>query len=123
MSREQLGDPVKGEVSSADAHSGVTVLLYKAGSTSAYTLKSNEYLNVTDILLCFAASGSFALVANTDTAGKRLAKGSIGTASFGSYLHHFETPLVCPVGVTPVLIADAAMGQIDLILSGFITEV
>jgi hypothetical protein len=122
MSREQLGDPVKGEVSSSDAHAGVAVTLYKAGSTTAYTLSATEYLNVTDILFCAANTGQFAVVTITDAAGKRIVKGTFGTASYGPYLHHFETPLVCPLGITPVLIADQSMGQVDLILSGFITE-
>jgi hypothetical protein len=125
MSREQLGNPFKAEVVSADASSGVAATIYLAGSTSAYTPKSTERLSITDIAFVSTAGGTYNLVAApqagpiVDGAGLRLVKGNAD--ALGGIVKLFETPLTLPAGYIPALIAVA--GQVDLIISGFITSV
>jgi len=112
------GNPVHGEVSSADASGGVTVLLYPSGSATAITLGATEFLTITDVILVSTAGGVYALVADTDAAGRRIVKGN--AEALGGIAHTFETRITCPKGVTPKLIAAA--GQIDLVISGYITR-
>jgi hypothetical protein len=121
----QHGDPVRGEVSSDDAHLGVAVTFYPSSSTTARVLAANEFFTITDYtFVANALSGAFSLVMPTDAAGKRIFKGTYqGTAGGVVVDHHFETPIACPMGVTPVLFAAQAMGQVDLIISGYITQV
>jgi len=115
------GEPIHGEVSSADASGGVAVSLFSAGGTStARTLAATEYLNITDIIFLSVAGGAAALVADTDAAGKRIFKHDDVEAK-GGIAHHFAIPWSCPVGVVPKLIA--VIGQVDLTITGFITKV
>jgi len=113
------GEPVHGEVSSANASGGVTVLLYPAGSTAARALASGEFLAVTDYAIILTVGGAFALVADADTAGERIVKGSV--AALGGAVSNLSTPFACAEGITPVLIADA--GQVDCVINGYITQV
>ena len=118
MAISMQGDPIHGEVSSADASGGVAFTLYPAGSVTARTLASNEFVVITDIIFIATVGGAYALVAAADSAGRRIAKG-IADAK-GGLAHHFETPRTCPVGVTPKLIAAA--GQVDCIITGYICQ-
>jgi len=113
------GDPVHMEVSSADASGGVAFAIYPAGSATAITLGAAQFVHITDLILVSTAGGDYAVVADTDAAGRRAAKGNAD--ALGGLAHHYEEPYVCPKGVTPKLIADA--GQISCILQGYLTEV
>lgn len=115
---EIRGEEVHGEISSADASGGVDVALYSAGGR-ARTLLSTETLVVTDILLAWVAGGSVALVVNTDAAGLRLFKGTVG-ANGGVHID-LRCPHYCPQGILPHLVAAA--GQIDVQIHGFILSV
>ena len=119
MSKNQ-GSPVKGEVSSADATgAGETVLLYPAGSATAITLGATEFLTITDFWFNTTAALDVKLVANTDAAGKRIFKGS--WEELGGIAASLTVPITCPMGITPILIADGA-GQVDLTFTGYITK-
>jgi hypothetical protein len=111
--------PVHGEVSSANASAGVAVTLYAAGTTTPVrVLAANEHLNITDVLVTSPANLGFSLeFAGADTAGARIIKSG---AAVPGVAMHFNTPIMGPAGVAPTLIAAMA-GQIDLVLSGFIT--
>lgn len=113
------GDAVKGEISTDGATGGVAVTLYPSGSTTARTLQSNEFLTITDIVFVSTAGGAYALVADTDVAGLRIVKGDAEV--LGGLVVNFTRPITCPKGVTPKLFADT--GQVDLTISGYITQV
>ena len=118
MSR--VGEPIHMEVNSSNASAGVAFKLYNSSSLTERTLLATEYIGVTDIIFVSTVGGAYnILAAAADTAGARIARGS--AAAQGGLAHHFETPYVCPVGVTPTLIADA--GQVTCVLQGFVTEV
>ena len=115
----ERGEPVHGEVVSADASGGVAVILYSDGGVTVRTLASTEFLTVTDVVGISTAGGAYALVADTDAAGRRIVKGNAD--ALGGIAHSFNTPRTCPKGVTPKFIADA--GQVDVVITGFITKV
>jgi hypothetical protein len=112
------GDPVKGEVVDANAGgAGAAVLWYQSGT--ARTLAADERLNVTDILFLSTAGGVFSLFFGTaDGAGKRVAKGIVDAK--GGLVHHFETSVSGPLGTN--LWLTAAAGQIDCVISAYITK-
>jgi hypothetical protein len=120
MSLSAFGDPVHGEVISADASgAGVAVTLYPGGSLTARTLASNEFLTITDVIFISTAGGVYDLIFGTSAgAGKHIVKGDAD--ALGGLAHHFETPIAGPVGVTPLLIAAA--GQVDLVITGYINR-
>lgn len=113
------GDPVHGEVDSADASSGETVLLYNDGSSTARTLASNERLTITDIMFVSTAGGAYSLYWGTDAAGLRITGGN--AEALGGLAHPYETPTTGPAGTAPIL--TAAAGQVDLNITGHITQV
>jgi hypothetical protein len=81
MSAHVRGEEVHGEISSADASgAGVALLLYGADGT-ARSLATSEILVITDIVASWSAAGSFAFVANTDAAGKRIFKATVDRKS------------------------------------------
>jgi hypothetical protein len=120
MSLSAFGDPFHGEVISADASgAGVAVALYPAGTTTARTLLSTEFVTITDVILISTAGGVYDLIFGTSAgAGKHIAKGN--ASALGGLAHHFETPIAGPAGVVPLLIAAA--GQVDLIVTGYINK-
>jgi hypothetical protein len=114
------GYPIHAEVDSADAHGGVAFTLYKAGSTSSFSLGTAEYLNITDIIFIAAAEGLWEVYADSDAGGRVVAKGKAATE--GGLSKTFTTPYVCPVGVTPKLYAAAGCGQVTCVVQGFVTK-
>ena len=107
-----------GEVVSADASgAGVAFTLYLEGETAAYTLKTNEHIEITDISILRAESGAAGIFVVTDADGERIWKGHV--LGLGAPAEcHLLTPHLCPRGVTPVLIADA--GDVAAILHGHV---
>jgi len=114
------GDPVKGEVSDANAGgTAIKVLFYPAGSTTAVTIGANDFLTITDYVFVSTIGGAGELMAAAvDAAGVRIFKGSFDAK--GGVAISLDTPITCPKGVTPYLLAAA--GQVDLVLTGFITK-
>lgn len=114
------GKEFHGEVSSADANLGVAFKLYLGGMVTEYTLKTNEKVCITDIDLVVTAAGTAGIFNITNAAGKRIVRGAFDANSGIS--KHLETPHICPAGVVPVVIADAACGQIEVIIHGFLVR-
>ena len=118
MGEIEHGENVHLEVDSADASAGVTFLIYKGGTAAAYALKSTEHLYITDIILIQTAGGTFSIVADADSAGRRIAKGSVD--ALGGLAHHFASPYECPIGVSPKLFA--ATGQVTCVVQARLTQ-
>ena len=112
------GSPFKGEVVSADASAGVAFTLYPDGNTTAFTLGSTQFLTITDIIFVSTVGGVYSIAADTQAAGKYIAKGNAD--ALGGLAHSFSTPLTCPKGVTPKLFAAA--GQVDCVISGYVKD-
>ena len=113
------GEPCHLEVTSTDSSgTGTAFLIYLGGSATARTLLATEYLVVTALLLNMAAGGAYCVCSAADSAGRRIAKGTL--AALGHIEHHFETPYACPQGVVPKLIA--ASGQVDCEMDGYICQ-
>jgi hypothetical protein len=120
------GDEIKGEVVNANAGGGsYSVTLYDAGTLTARTQKATEFLTITDLIFISTAGGTYNLVfyplataVIADGAGLRIAKGNAEV--LGGLAHHFETPITGPVGYGAALIAAA--GQVDLVVSGFVSQ-
>lgn len=112
-----IGDAVHGEVVSADASGGVAFVLYKSGSVEVRTLGATEFLHITDYSVIRAAAGTFAIVADTDVAGRRIVKNP-GDATTGVD-RALAQALTCPVGITPKLFA--AIGDVVAVIAGYIT--
>lgn len=123
----KFGEPLHMEVSDANSSPAkLTFLLYKGASTTAYTLKDNEYIVVTDIIFFSTAGGAFTIAFDATlasstggVAGTLIAKGS--AAAQGGVAHHFETPMEGMKGITPTMFAAA--GRVDCVMQGYITEV
>lgn len=65
-----LGEPIRGILHSTDASSGVEVPLFREGSTTALTLASNEYVEVTSVELITVAGGDcYVLIGDDATLG------------------------------------------------------
>ena len=115
----ERGDPVHGEVVSADASAGVAAILYTSGTNTVRALTATEFLEITDVHLVSTVGGTYAFVADTDAAGRRIVKGEAD--ALGGIVTNLSSPFVCPKGVTPKLIAAA--GAVALTFEGFIRQV
>lgn len=114
------GDPIHGEIIDANAQGGTyPLVLYLAATATARALLPTEFLTITDILFISTAGGVYDFVMDTAAAGRHIIKGN--AAALGGLIHSFDTPITCPVGVTPNLIVAA--GQVDLIITGYVTKV
>lgn len=118
------GDPVHGELHSADASGKVAVTLYEAGSNTARTMTDREYLDVDSVLLVSAPGGDcyvyLGTIAAGLAAGQTVVRGTIAatgvlSAEFGS------TPRSGVAGAIPVCVAP--LGVVDVVLTGRIRKV
>lgn len=114
-----IGEPIHMEAIRASGTGNTTFSIFKMGRSDAYTLKSTEFITITDIVLVMPAGGPYTIAVDTDAAGKRVVKGAADLN--GGLAHHFETPFLCPVGVTPVLIASTT-GEADCVMTGFLCQ-
>lgn len=112
------GKEFHGEVVSEDANLGVAFTLYLGAMTTAYTLRTKDKVCITDMDLVVTAAGNAGIFADTDAAGKRIVKGNFDANS--GIARSLRTAHICPEGVTPKLIADAACGDVASIIHGFI---
>jgi hypothetical protein len=122
------GDEVHGELSTTDASTlpaNQKVIFYKDGSATVRAQLSTEFVTITDIIFISTAGGTYDLVFYSlatgtiaDGAGLRIAKGVAD--AHGGLAHHFETPICGPVGYGVALIAAA--GQVDLVVTGHISQ-
>lgn len=113
------GIEVHGEVVSADASGGVAFTFYMAGAdATSRSIGTDETLHITDIDVVSESGGDAGIFTVTDANGKRVWKGNL--AANGGVARSYETPHICPAGVTPKLIADA--GNVVGIIHGFIAS-
>lgn len=113
------GENVYGELSSADAHSSATTVLYSNGGV-ARTLGAKERLVITDVQFVSAAGGDCRLTFTTGaaTAGLIIFRGTF--AANGGLAMSYLTPNFGPKGVVPFLTAPA--GQVDVRFHGIILQ-
>ncbi len=115
------GDPVHGILSSADASSGVAVVIFKDGSNTAHTLAANEILVITDYEIIAAVSGDTHLFLGADATpgtGETIARGTVGTN--GRLAGSRYPGVSAGPGLTPWLVAAA--GQADVSFTGYIQQ-
>ena len=118
---KERGVPFEAELNSADASSGVAVPIYLSGSdtSTAYTLASNEYLEVTWAKLVTAAGGDSHIFIGADaTLGTNevIVRGTF--AANGGFAGEISPPKVGVKGGTIWVIAPA--GAVDVKIQGFI---
>lgn len=121
MAAKQVGTPFEAEVNSADASAGVAIPIYLSGSdtSTAYTLASNEYLEITWIELITVAGGdSYVLVGADATIGTNEAVVRGTFAANGGFAGEISPPKVGVVGGTLWVVAPA--GVVDVKVQGFI---
>lgn len=114
------GEPILGILHSSDASAGVEVPIYNAGSRTARTLASNEYLVITWVLLITAAGGDAYLITGPDASvgtGETVLRGTFGASGGGG-----------PINLTPPHMgkfsekayATAPAGVLDVCFGGYI---
>ncbi len=112
-----LGEPFRGELHSTDASSGVILVLYKDGSTDAYTLAANEYLEICSIQIVTDVGGDVFLFTGADAtpaAGEYINRGPF--AANGGIVQELKPPHAGKVGHGVYI--DAPAGDIDVIIRG-----
>lgn len=128
MNQFLAGAPVHGEFSSADA-SALTeaqsrILLYGAGSTTAVTVGSNDYVTITDLKVI---TGSALTVTVYDGADATVDAGEVITigdyaANGGEAQPGFRTPHTCQKGTWPKVKASGA-GNVRVQIRGTLFRV
>lgn len=108
-----LGDPIHGELHTADASAGVQVPIYTMGSLTARTLQPYEYIEIHALEIVSAPGGDLALFINTVNtllAGTVVVRATSGTTGglvmSRMYYEGINGGLpfvIAPVGVTDVL--------------------
>lgn len=114
---EFAGKEIHGELSSADASSGVVITLYEAGTENVFTLASTEFIEITELLVVAVAGGDVRVFFGTDAtpaAGSMIARGNVGSNG-GFAKSWIRTPRGGVAGDIPRLLAP--IGQIDVTLT------
>jgi len=114
------GEPILGILHSADASSGVEIPIYKLGSTTAHTLASDEYIEITSIELVTAVGGDCYVVIGDDAtrgAGEDVLRGTFA-ANDG-----IQKDDVCHAGaVGQKAYVTAPAGVVDVRFNGVIRK-
>lgn len=119
------GVPVHGEFSSSDAsaltEANSRILLYGAGSTTAATLTSTDYVVISSLVIVAGAALTVTVYDGSDAtvgAGEVVCKGNL--AANGVVAHTLPVPHTCQAGTWPKVKTSGA-GQVDVTLQGYIT--
>lgn len=121
------GQEIHGVLNTADASSGVEVPIYRAGeATTAITLNSNEFIEVTDVFLVSVPAGDVRLFFGsnmTPAVGSDIIRGTVGGGNnVGSVATSFvRTGRHGPIGNT-VRVLTAASGEVNVIFTGRISK-
>lgn len=115
------GEIVHGEFSSPDAQAAGAVSLFD-GDGRVRNLAATERLVVTDVVVIADAKMAVDVFSDndgdsTEDAGERIAGGVLAANTLLAV--SFATPRYCKRGVTPKVKAGA-VGQVDVLLTGFI---
>ena len=116
---EELGTPFVAQVRSSDASAGVSVPIYLNGSTTAYTLKSNEYVEIHTALAVVAAAGElhvFTSASSTPGSAGTVVRGTVPAT--GGLAVELCPPHAGQPGHTVWLVAAA--GNADAVVRGSI---
>ena len=119
-----VGNPIHGErVVDGDASTLIALTLFKAGQvgTDTYTLQSDEFLTITDVVISDEENADVQLVADSAAAGRYIVSTKISAG--GSFTHSFNEPYVCPIGVVPKFAGGSgAAARSSCVIQGFITK-
>jgi len=111
------GEPFRGVLHSVDASTAEPLILFKDGSTTAFTLEANEYLEVHSVQIVSAAGGDVRLFTgpdNTPGTGEDLNRGTFTTN--GGIVQELEPTHSGNVGES--LFLQAPIGVVDVIVRG-----
>lgn len=109
---EITGTPVRGEVDSADASSGVAFTLYEEGSLTSRTLGDDEYLEIYHVAFVTAAGGDVYVHVGPDVtigSGETVLRGEF--AANGGMTSNLNPPFAGQAGHLAYLTAPA--GNVD----------
>lgn len=103
-----------------DASALTALTLYEAGSTTERTLKSTEFLHITDVIIIDEEAVDISLVADSAAGGRYIVQANIPTKV--PLVINFKTPYICPRGVVPKFAGGSgAAARSMCIIQGFIT--
>lgn len=102
-----------------DASTPTALLLYKAGTKTAFTLADTFRLVITSVIITCETGGDVALLANGAVAGEYIFEGALPAT--GAYEHYYpdDNPYICQVGEVP-LFRGAASNKNACIVEGYI---
>lgn len=123
-----IGEPCHGErVIDGAANTATALTLFKsghfddAGDVVERTLQSDEFLNITDVVIIDEEAADVSLLADTAAAGKYIVLTK--TAAGVPIVIHFNTPYVCPMGVVPKFTGGSgAAARSMCVIQGFISN-
>jgi hypothetical protein len=113
------GDEVQGHVHSENASGGVQVPIYDAGSVTARTIQSHEYLVVTDVTIVSVPGGDVHLFVGADATpgtGETVERGTV--AANGGIVQGYTTPFTGIKGGKPFIVAPN--GVVDVQVRGYL---
>ncbi len=124
------GRPVHGSLSSADQSTAAAIPFYESGADtsgggSAITLAADEFMNITDIVIVYAANDALHVFLNDDKdgtpdTGETVIRGTVA-ANGGVAKSFLGEPRTGAAGAIPYLKTGAA-GQVDVTFTGYITK-
>jgi hypothetical protein len=126
----QEGRPICGWLSSADQSTAAAIPFYEmggdtSGGQTAITLAVDEFVNITDIVVVYAANDTVHVFLNDDQDGTpdvgEYVIGGTVAANGGIAKSFMRTPRSGAAGAIPYLVTGAA-GQVDVAFTGFITK-
>lgn len=116
------GRPFFGHVHSTDAHLGVVIPLYESGSGAAYTLQSDEYLEIYTVHMVTAAGGDCSINigdgASATDVDELVIRGTY--AANGGVSQILLPPFAGQTAALPYIIAPA--GVVDVHIYGTIRQ-
>jgi len=124
MASKNEGREFEAEVHSTDASSGVAVPLYESGPATsvAYTLKANEYLEITWAKIITAAGGDSYLLAGADATlgtNEAIVRGTY--AANGGFAGEIGPPKTGVLAGTLWVVAP--VGVVDVKVQGYIRTI
>lgn len=125
---EEIGDPIHGELHTADAHLGIQIPIYLSGSITPFVMTANDWIEIHSIQLISAAGGDCMVTVDTaanvtPTPGTTVIRGTVAAngglaLSIMRYTGQSESNGSQGLPYLPFLIAPA--GTVDVIFRGSI---
>lgn len=111
------GRPFRGELSSANASTPAALTLFEQGSRAAFTLASNEYVEIHSVSLVTAPGGAASIFLSSDgteSTGETVISGTFGAN--GGIAEELVVPVAGNAGES--IYATAPAGQLDVSVRG-----